>query len=130
MLMGAFIGQLKVYIPANIFVLAVVLSSNKHLSFLNHPWLRSLGETTYSIYLLHGIVMFVVVNWIVTMTIARSIPEWEWWLICGLQVVVIVALARLSYEVIEKPGIALGSHLSRNMMPFLERRAPWITKWI
>jgi peptidoglycan/LPS O-acetylase OafA/YrhL len=74
--------------------------------------------------------MFVVVNWIVTMTIARSIPEWEWWLICGLQVVVIVALARLSYEVIEKPGIALGSHLSRNVMPFLERRAPWITKWI
>jgi peptidoglycan/LPS O-acetylase OafA/YrhL len=51
-------------------------------------------------------------------------------MICGLQVVVIVVVARLSFELVEKPGIALGKRLFSWLMNAIHRRVPWMLNWI
>jgi peptidoglycan/LPS O-acetylase OafA/YrhL len=127
---SAFYDKLKIKIPANTLFLAVILSNNTATRLLESKLVRSLGETTYSLYLLHGIVQYITLKWIVTLTIARSMPEWLWWLTCVLQVVVIVLLARLSFEFVEKPGIEIGKRFYTWLMNLIERRAQWLLNWI
>jgi peptidoglycan/LPS O-acetylase OafA/YrhL len=127
---SAFYGNLKVKIPANTLFLAIILSNNTATRLLESKLLRSLGETTYSIYLLHGIVQYVTLKWIVTIPTARNMPDWLWWLTCVLQVVVIVVIARLSFEYVEKPGIEGGKRFYSWLMNLIERRAKWLRNWI
>jgi peptidoglycan/LPS O-acetylase OafA/YrhL len=129
-LASAFYDKLKLKIPANTLFLAIVLSNNTATRFLESKLLRSLGETTYSVYLLHGLVQYATLKWIVTIPIARSMPEWLWWMTCALQVVVIVIIARLSFEYVEKPGIEAGKRFFAWLMNLIERRAKWLLNWI
>jgi peptidoglycan/LPS O-acetylase OafA/YrhL len=127
---SAFDNKLKVKIPANTIFLAVILSNNTATRLLESKLLRSLGETTYSIYLLHGIVQYITLKWFVTLPIAGSMPEWLWWLTCALQVVVIVVIARLTFEFVEKPGIEAGKRFYSWLMNLIELRAKWLLNWI
>lgn len=127
---SAFYSNLYVKIPANTLFLAVILCNNTATRCLESKLLRSMGETTYSIYLLHGIVQYINLKWIVTIPIARDMPEWLWWLTCTLQIVVIVIIARLSFEYVEKPGVKSGKRFYSCFMNLIERRAPWLMRWI
>ena len=129
-LASAFYEKLKFKIPTNTLFLAVVLSSNRATRILESKLLRSLGDTTYSIYLLHGLIQYATLKWIVTIPIARSLPQWIWWLTCTLQVVVIIIVARLSFEYVEKPGIEAGKRFYTWLMNMIERRAKWLLNWI
>jgi peptidoglycan/LPS O-acetylase OafA/YrhL len=129
-LASAFYDKLKVKIPANTLFLAIVLSNNTATRFLESKLLRSIGETTYSVYLLHGLVQYVTLKWIVTIPIARSMPEWLWWMTCALQVIFIVIIGRLSFEYVEKPGIEAGKRFYAWLMNLIERRAKWLLNWI
>ena len=126
----AFYDKLKVKIPANTLFLAIVLSNNTATRFLESRLLRSLGETTYSVYMLHGLVQYATLKWIVTIPIARIMPQWLWWMTCAIQVVVIVIIARLSFEYVEKPGIEAGKRIYAWLMIVIERRAKWLLNWI
>jgi peptidoglycan/LPS O-acetylase OafA/YrhL len=123
-------SELTVKIPTNTLFLAVILSNNTATRFLESKLLRSLGETTYSIYLLHGIVQYITIKCIITIPIARSMPDWLWWLTCALQVVVVVIVARLSFNYVERPGIEAGKRFYAWLMNLIERRAYWLLNWI
>jgi peptidoglycan/LPS O-acetylase OafA/YrhL len=129
-LLSAFVNNYKVKIPANTLFLIVVISNNSFTRLLEAKLLRSLGETTYSFYLLHGLVQYATLKWIVTIPIARSMPEWLWWMTCALQVVFIVIIARLSFEYVELPGIKAGKLFYSWLMNLIERRAKWLLNWI
>ena len=110
--------------------LACIICNNPATKFLNMKLLRSLGETTYSVYLLHGLVQYATFKWFLPISVASSIPPWMWWMTCGVQVVVIVFLARLSFEFVEKPGIALGKRFYLWLMNAITRRVPFMLSWI
>ncbi len=129
-LASAFHDKLQLKVPANTLFLAVILSNNRATRILESKLLRSLGETTYSVYLLHGLVQYATLKWIVTIPIARSMPEWLWWMTCALQVIFIVIIARLSFEYVEKPGIEAGKRFYAWLMNLIERRAEWLLNWI
>lgn len=126
----AFYGKMKLKIPAMTLFLAVMVTRNSATRFLESKLLRSLGETTYSIYLLHGVVQYVSLKWIVTIPKAHSMPEWLWWMTCALQVMFIVVIARLSFEHVERPGIVAGKRFYSWLMSCIERRASWLLNWI
>lgn len=110
--------------------LACIICNNPATKILNTKLLRSLGETTYSVYLLHGLVQYATFKWVLPIPVASSIPTWMWWMTCGLQVVVIVFIARLSFEFVEKPGIALGKRMFTWLMNAITRRVPFMLNWI
>lgn len=127
---SAFTVSIEVKLPINTFFLAVLISKNPLTRFFESKLLCSLGETTYSVYLLHCLVQYVTLKWVVTPTLARSMPEWLWWLTCALQVIVIVVVGRLSFEYVEKPGIEAGKRFYTWLMNLLELRVKWLLNWI
>ena len=98
----------KFLIPILAVFLAVLISNSRFTAIFTTKVLRSIGQTTYSIYLLHGIVQYATLKWVITIPLARSMPDWLWWTTCGVQVIVVLMIARLSYEYIEKSGIQAG----------------------
>ena len=72
---------------------------------LTHAVSRTLGEMAYSIYLLHGIVLFVFFHWLPGFGLALPDSVWAHWaLVVGLTPVVI-GLSFLTFSGIEKPAM-------------------------
>lgn len=127
---SVFSGAVYLQVLANTLFLAVIISRNQITRFLEALVLRSLGEATYSMYLYHGLVQYIAYKYIVTIPIARSLPEWIWWITCAIEVAVIVIISRLSYEYVEKPGIELGKRFYVALFALVERKVKWLLLWI
>lgn len=99
----------------------VVASGNDLWGLLRRPGLLWLGDITYSIYLLHGFVLWVVFQaWLPGIAGQPG-------LFLGLVVLIdiaIVAVATLTFLAVERPGILLGRHVYRRLG---QRAAPAAT---
>lgn len=69
---------------------------------------HSLGDLAYSIYLLHGILLFIVFNFIVGANRVASMSSANYLVLIVLLVPVLLAMSMLSFKYIELPGIRLG----------------------
>lgn len=78
------------------------------VGLLTSRWALNLGELAYSIYLLHGVVLFVAFKMIVGRTVMQGLTPTQYWLCVFALTPVVVAVATLTYRWIEKPGIAAG----------------------
>ncbi len=72
---------------------------------LSSPVSRMLGEMTYSLYLLHGLVLFTLFNFVIGTHHAASFSPLEHWLIIVLTVPVLITLCFATYSLIEKPAM-------------------------
>lgn len=102
---------LKLKIPSNFLFLYAVLSQNKFTDILGSKTMRFIGESTYSIYLLHGPVLFVTHKWLLPSHKAVELGEAFYWLSCCLQMIVIVFLGCVSSQYVEKTGINIGKRV-------------------
>jgi peptidoglycan/LPS O-acetylase OafA/YrhL len=79
---------------------------------LERPLLQRLGEISYSVYLVHIPVLYVVFR-----TVTRLDPHMGGWkflaIALPMTVLATLALAAMTYRWIEQPGIALGRRLAR-----------------
>ena len=125
-----FLGSKLAYIPANTVFLLALIHDNPVTSFLKKSVLTHLGDTTFSLYILHGLVQYATLKYIVTIQIARSMPEWIWWLTCAGQIVVVVIISRFSFEYVEKPGIEAGKQCYRLLSIWISGKAKWMLNWI
>jgi peptidoglycan/LPS O-acetylase OafA/YrhL len=122
LLMSPLYARPKFLIPILTVFLAILISNNDFTKVCSAKVLRSVGQTTYSIYLLHGIVQYATIKWIVTIPLARSMPDWLWWIACGCQVIVILVIGRMSYEYIEKPGMEAGKRFYKWLENLIDQR--------
>lgn len=101
------------YIEANRFVpfvllsvfFAIVANGNALFGILTTPAARLLGEVSYSIYLIHGLVLFVLVNYVLTHEVAASLSPIQHWGAVTIAVPVLVGLSFLTFSVIEAPAM-------------------------
>ncbi len=63
---------------------------------------KSIGESSYSIYMLHGIIIFM------TMKIAKFTTWIPYSIVCTLQFIVVLAFSRLIFLLVELPGVKVG----------------------
>lgn len=87
------------------------------------PTSHRFGEIAYGIYLIHGIVLFSMVNFVVGQQTMASMSAPMYWLCVALAVPVILGLSGLAYHYVEHPGINLGKRLRRwdNRLPAGEK---------
>lgn len=72
---------------------------------LTHQLSRRLGDLAYSIYLLHGIVLFVALHFIVGRALVAAISPFQYWMVIAALVPVLITCATLTFRYIEQPGI-------------------------
>jgi peptidoglycan/LPS O-acetylase OafA/YrhL len=96
----------------------VIASGNTVFGLLNMRGALWLGEISYSIYLCHGLVL-----WLIMQNVLPHIPGYRYtaiWFVGSAVVMtpIVVLLCSASYLLIEKPLIAAGHHVSkRNQAP-------------
>jgi peptidoglycan/LPS O-acetylase OafA/YrhL len=94
---------------------AIIACGNSLFGLLTHAVSRTLGEISYSIYLLHGIVLFVAFNFIIDPIHAASLSPLQHWSVICICSPVLVFLGFTAFRLIEAPAM---------------RRTPYVTAWI
>lgn len=82
----------------------IIACGNTILNLLTHQLSRALGEISYSIYLLHGLLLFVTFRFVVG-SASMHLTLLEYWLIILVCSVILVLICYVTYRFIEVPSI-------------------------
>jgi peptidoglycan/LPS O-acetylase OafA/YrhL len=101
---------------AGLTIFFVAVSTGQDLwGLLRLPGLLWLGDITYSIYLLHGFLLWLIFQ---GFAVTGQNPRWAWFLLVALLVdVVLVLLSSLVFLLIERPVILMGRRHRRRHAP-------------
>jgi peptidoglycan/LPS O-acetylase OafA/YrhL len=94
-------------VPLLLLSVAFVLIAcgNNMYGVLVSPISRTLGEMAYSIYLLHGITLFIFFNFILGITASRELTPLAHWLLVAGITPVLLSLCFLTFRYIESPAM-------------------------
>jgi peptidoglycan/LPS O-acetylase OafA/YrhL len=92
-------------------VFAVSAAGNSFFGFLTQPAIRCLGTISYSLYLLHGIIYYVIVSFLKEMGFA-NLSGLSFWLIITAGAVGTAVLSAATYRWVEFPFIFRGHSLT------------------
>ncbi|MEX0774446.1 MAG: acyltransferase [Phycisphaeraceae bacterium] len=74
---------------------------------------RCLGHISYSVYLLHGSVLYICL-WFISRRIAlHEIPPWQYWLLASVLMTVVVGFSACTYRLVEWPFLHRSSARTR-----------------
>jgi peptidoglycan/LPS O-acetylase OafA/YrhL len=115
---------LFIYDPFNPIAIAllsvffvVISSGNTLFGLLKMPAARWMGEISYSIYLIHGIVIWLIMG-VILPRLPVFHPTFTWLIGSGIVMVpILVLVTSASYLAIERPFIAIGHGLSKRVAP-------------
>ena len=85
----------------------LVAYGNSFFGIFSGTLSRKLGQITYSIYLIHGIVLFIVFRYLIGFKITLELTEAEYWGVIALCVFPIIFISQLTFKYIEIPFIYL-----------------------
>ncbi len=103
---------------------ALIASGNSLFGVLVSPVSRTLGEMAYSIYLLHGVTLFVTFNFIVGVTESSRLSSMmHWLLVIGVTPGLMLGCF-LTFRFIERPAM----HSTPMVMSWLRSRLAFFTK--
>ena len=86
-------------------IYTLIVLGNNLFGLLKMKGLKVLGEISYSIYLLHGIVLFVVIDIFLGREFVKSFTPLEFWLMILSLTPILIVICMLSYKYIELPFI-------------------------
>jgi peptidoglycan/LPS O-acetylase OafA/YrhL len=84
---------------------ALVASGADLFGLLRSRFSHVLGELTYSIYLLHGMLLFVTFKYVVGYDVARNMSAVSYWMLIFGLVPVLLMIAAAAFRTIELPGM-------------------------
>jgi peptidoglycan/LPS O-acetylase OafA/YrhL len=84
---------------------ALIASGANLFGMLRARVSRILGELSYSIYLLHGIMLFVLLKYVVGYGYARTMSAWSYWGMVYAAVPVLLLVASGAFKLIEAPVV-------------------------
>lgn len=104
-------------------LLMVVISSESARTFLSFAWFRFIGRISYSIYLVHFLVLIILTPRALQLLSApRSLLGYAWWFGLAFTVLATAGLAALSHRWVELPSISLGRSLPKYFEAWNARR--------
>jgi len=96
-------GRKPIPIIITSIVFIIIASGNSFFGILSSAFSRKLGQITYSIYLLHGIVLFVVFYFFIGFEKAKNLTDLEFWSIITGSVFPLIFISQLTFKYIEQP---------------------------
>ncbi len=101
-------------IPGNLLCLAFLLiaAGSSLFGLLTQALSRFLGEMTYSMYLLHGCILFISFELLIGRDNAKAFSALEHWLVIGAITPLVVLASYLSFRFIESPAMQRSRQLS------------------
>jgi peptidoglycan/LPS O-acetylase OafA/YrhL len=106
-------GTAPVLLLATAF--SLIAGGNSLFGLLTHHATRTLGEMAYSIYLLHGILLFISFKYILRPAGALPLDPLNHWLAILVLTPTLVCISFLTFSMIEKPAL---------------KRTPALTEWL
>ena len=98
------------YEPTALVLLSVafviIACGNSLFGLLTSGASRTLGQMSYGIYLLHGMILFITFNMILDRKHAASLSAWEHWSIIAVCSLVLVCVSHGAFRLIEAPAIS------------------------
>ena len=98
---------------ALITAFCVIAGGANMFGLLSLPTSHRLGELAYGIYLIHGIVLFTAINFVVGKDVAADMSVPIYWMFVAVLALITLALSGMAYHYVEKPGISLGKRLRK-----------------
>ena len=99
-------NKLNVLVVTLVFTLIAL--GNDIFGLLKINALKVLGEISYSIYLLHGIVLYVMIDLVLGRDFVKELTVLEYWLMIFGLTPILVIICTLTFKYIEKPFINKG----------------------
>jgi peptidoglycan/LPS O-acetylase OafA/YrhL len=90
----------------------IIACGNNLFGILTTRTARYLGEVSFGVYLLHGIVMFTVFNYIFGFEHVSTMSAVHYWLLISFITVLLIVAATLTYRLIEAPAMRRVSKVS------------------
>jgi len=98
-------GKKLVPLIVSTFILLLIAHGNSFFGVLTTPFSRKFGQITYSFYLIHGLVLFVLFRFVIGYKIAAQLSEITYWGCIALSLVPIIFISQLTFKYIELPFI-------------------------
>jgi peptidoglycan/LPS O-acetylase OafA/YrhL len=92
------------------FIFLTIASGNSFFGILSNSFSRKFGQVTYSLYLLHGIILFIIFRFILGFEKANALTNIEYWSVISSSLFVIILVSQLTYKYIELPMMNFHKH--------------------
>lgn len=96
-------GRKPIPILISSVVFLIIASGNNFFGILSSEFSRKFGQITYSLYLLHGTLLFIVFYFIIGFENAALLSEFEFWSIIILCIFPLFLFSQLTFKYIESP---------------------------
>jgi peptidoglycan/LPS O-acetylase OafA/YrhL len=91
----------------------IVAAGNDLFGLLTRPAARKLGEMAYSIYMLHGLILYATFDLIVGATRSRALsPLGHWAIVIGVVIPALLLICHTTFRFIEYPPMRLSKAAS------------------
>ncbi|MEI7456336.1 MAG: acyltransferase [Nitrosomonadales bacterium] len=90
----------------------LIACGNDLFGILTNKLSRILGEMSYSVYLLHGMVLFVTFNFVIGIAAAKNLTSEQFWLAIFCLCPVLIVICHTTYRTIEHPFILKTARLT------------------
>jgi len=104
-----------------------IACGNSVFGTLTHPLSRMMGQISYSIYLLHGIILFVNFQWVLGFQQAGHFSPLEHWGIITICSIAVILISSITYRFIERPALNATPAASEKLRKQLARSKSIVT---
>lgn len=102
----------------------LIAAGNSLFGLLKLQASKRLGDVAYGLYLLHGLVLFVGVRFVVGTERTAALSPWGHWALMLVFTPVLIGLAGLGYVAVERPALKLAAGWTRTLRNALRRAHP------
>lgn len=96
-------GKKPIQIIISSLVFLIIASGNSFFGILSSAFSRKFGQITYSLYLLHGIFLFILFHFVVGLERAKTLTDLEFWMIVTVSILPLLFICQLTFKYIESP---------------------------
>lgn len=113
-LIGQFRTPYDLYCKLSIIVaFTIIAMGNDLFGILKSNTLKFLGEVSYSTYLIHGVLLFIALNYIYGIEEVKSLSELQYSVLMFTISPFVILISFITYRYIERPFMKMGKHFNK-----------------